>query len=164
MTEKVVYGDILKLADAGFILHQVNCQGFMGAGVAAQIAGKFPDVYRQYRDMCAPYKDKTHSLLGRVQIVQTENPDPLAPPLYIVNLFGQDTVGTWKQQTDYTALSISLERFRHAVEDMDLEHLPVYYPRIGAGMGGGDWGIIKPLIDQHLDGLNRTLVEWVPKL
>lgn len=36
------------------------------------------------------------------------------------------------------------------------------YPRIGAGLAGGDWSIIGAIIDEELHGLDHTLVEFRP--
>ena len=33
---------------------------------------------------------------------------------------------------------------------------------IGAGLAGGDWDIIKVIIDKALEGFNHTLVEYAP--
>jgi O-acetyl-ADP-ribose deacetylase (regulator of RNase III) len=38
------------------------------------------------------------------------------------------------------------------------------YPRIGAGLAGGDWSVIAPIIDCALDGETHTLVEYAAYL
>lgn len=44
-----IKGDIFKLVQPGdMLIHGCNCQGVMGAGVAAVIAAKFPKVYDEY--------------------------------------------------------------------------------------------------------------------
>lgn len=40
---KHIKGDIFQ-SSADVILHQVNCQGVMGSGVAKQVREKYPDV------------------------------------------------------------------------------------------------------------------------
>ena len=40
-----------------FIVHQVNCQGVMGAGVARQIKEKFPKAWENYKADLAAYGD-----------------------------------------------------------------------------------------------------------
>jgi O-acetyl-ADP-ribose deacetylase (regulator of RNase III) len=37
------------------------------------------------------------------------------------------------------------------------------YPRIGAGMAGGDWDTIAKIIEEELAGQDHTLVEYDPK-
>jgi O-acetyl-ADP-ribose deacetylase (regulator of RNase III) len=36
------------------------------------------------------------------------------------------------------------------------------YPRIGAGLAGGDWTVIAQIIDEELSGEDHTLVEYAP--
>lgn len=36
------------------------------------------------------------------------------------------------------------------------------YPKIGAGLAGGDWEIIGSIIDDELAGEDHTLVEYAP--
>ena len=50
-------GSLLE-ADADIICHQVNCQGAMGAGVAKQIADKWPNVKKEYVKFCNSKKLK----------------------------------------------------------------------------------------------------------
>ena len=45
---KVVYGDLMQ-ATEDIIVHQVNCKGVMGSGVAKQIKANFPEVFNEYR-------------------------------------------------------------------------------------------------------------------
>ena len=64
---------------ADVICHQTNCQGVMGSGVAKQVREKYPQVYEQYKRVCA----SGERLLGRTQIV------PISATQSIANLFGQ---------------------------------------------------------------------------
>ena len=36
------------------------------------------------------------------------------------------------------------------------------YPRIGAGLAGGDWATIASIIDEELAGENHRLVDYAP--
>ena len=40
---------------ADVILHQVNCQGVMGSGIAKQVREKYPEVYQHYVSECKKY-------------------------------------------------------------------------------------------------------------
>ena len=44
---KIIDGDLFE-TDAKFIVHQVNCMGRMGSGVALQVKEKYPHVYEEY--------------------------------------------------------------------------------------------------------------------
>ena len=49
------YHEDIFTADETFICHQVNCKGVMGAGLAKQIADKYPLVKERYLEMCKNY-------------------------------------------------------------------------------------------------------------
>ena len=70
MEGRILYkdGDILSPNHTGHecvVCHQVNCQGVMGAGLAAQIRRMFPGVYEDYRRECEKVA-KPSDLLGKV--------------------------------------------------------------------------------------------------
>ena len=64
---------------ATMILHQVNCQGVMGSGIAKQVREKFPNVYEAYKEYCNWHLP--HEMLGDAQPVTVKN------RFCIVNLF-----------------------------------------------------------------------------
>lgn len=47
---KIIDGDLFE-TDAKFIVHQVNCMGRMGSGVALQVKEKYPHVYEEYKKL-----------------------------------------------------------------------------------------------------------------
>lgn len=132
---KIVQKDILTVTD-GIIGQQVNCQGVMGAGLAWAIQDKWPVVYHRYRH--------TKPALGLCDIVFAQ------ADIYVANLYGQDTVGTGRRQTNYGALSSALSSLRTQTKHM-LNYWHVYLPHgIGCGLGGGDWEIVHELIEFYL--------------
>lgn len=146
---QLVQKDITTVTE-GVIVHQVNCLGVMGAGVAKQIAKKFPGVEKAYKDKIS--NDATHildkiRLLGTCHIIDTYNNEERFSlihedsGLYVANLFGQLEVGKGRQ-TDYCAVDIGLSMIEDIV---GASTLPVYFPMgMGCGLGGGDWSIIQP--------------------
>jgi len=142
-------GDILDIAE-GVICHQVNCFGVMGAGLAASIRREYPEVYDSYRKLCYSYGDEDRfNLLGQIQIV------PVEKNKWVVNLFGQYDIGG-ERATEYCALATSLANLQEwATKTGDViwlkEPVPIYLPfKIGCGLGGGDWGIVKNIIYNKL--------------
>ena len=137
---KTVIGDITTV-QSGIILQQVNCQGVMNSGVAKAIRNKYPEVYNQYKNFCN--KTTPDKLLGEIQFIRVT--DDIA----VVNLFSQLNYGYDKSQfTDYEALDLCLEKLAIAVERSPKPK--IHHPKIGAGLGGGDWNIIKKTIEKHL--------------
>jgi len=126
---KVIKGNLLN--QQGVILHQVNCKRVMGAGIAKQIRSLYPQHYKDYIN--APQK------LGDIVITH------ISPSLTIIGLFAQDGYGRHKQYTDYNALEQCL------IKVAQLNIQPIFAPyKIGCGLGGGDWEVVKSLFEQHL--------------
>ena len=121
----------------GIIAHQCNCQGVMGAGVARQIRDHYPHVYSFYQQACRNGQFN----LGTMQLIQA------GASLYIANLGGQYGFGVTRCQTDYKALTQCLKQLHRASLQLNLTpYLPF---GLGSGLAGGNWDIVKQLIDLH---------------
>ncbi len=48
---KIIEGNIVN-AKTDFIIHQVNCQGVMGSGVAKALRDYDEGIYQHYRKLC----------------------------------------------------------------------------------------------------------------
>ncbi|MEM9943122.1 MAG: hypothetical protein AAF939_16280, partial [Planctomycetota bacterium] len=75
--------------------------------------------------------------------------------LTIINAYTQFNHGGQGTLIDYEAL----KRVLATVKDKFCG-LRIGYPKIGAGLGGGDWNLIKNIIDVELAGEDHTLVEF----
>ena len=135
-------GDVLS-SDADVILHQVNCKGKMGAGLALQVKKKYPFVYKQYATFCSQAEDSS-SLLGQTLIVPVSNEQSIA------NLFAQDGYASYGFTTacltDYKALRKCLKHIgrKYKGKRVALPYL------LGCGLAGGDWSIVKEIIEEEL--------------
>lgn len=147
---KIINKDITTI-ESGIIVHQVNCQGVMGSGVAKAIRDKWSQVFGLYKEYIQHTKYcyqtlkkywNTVELLGSIQTVRiNEN-------IIIINLFGQDYYGIdGKRYTSYGAWEEALPTIK---KYCNLETLPVYFPyNIGCDRGGGDWRIISAMIEEY---------------
>lgn len=105
----------------------------MGAGLAKQIATKFPLVKQDYKEA----HKKGEVTLGTTQLVY------ITTELYVANLAGQDNYGTGKLQTDYDALRKCLSKLP--------TNLPIYIPyNLGCGLAGGDWKKVLKILESEL--------------
>lgn len=131
---KTIHGDLMEAKET-YIVHQVNCYGAMGRGVAAQIRSKYPDVYRRYQEYCADHFAK--KLLGKVLLVLTDDGK------VVCNVFGQERFGVGKMHTDIAALSKALTSLAKIIPYNE----PIAMPyMIGCGLGGASWDIVYPVI------------------
>ena len=131
-------GDLLD-SNADILMHQVNCVGVMGAGVARQFRDKLlPKAeFEKYVSLCKEYGDKN---LGNVQILKLNNGK------YLANLFGENIPTGTEVDTDYDALGNALNALKQIAEENNLSiALPGY---MGCGLAGGDWDIVFDMIEQ----------------
>lgn len=140
MSVRIERGDVLE-TDAPYICQQVNCQGTMGAGLAKQIADKWPQVKREYIRFCEKYQDR-HDLLGLYQMVAVNGGNQKKGDPVVVNIFGQEYYGHDGVYTDNTAL---MKAFRHLNRNCAHETLAFPYG-FGCGLAGGDWQDVEQLI------------------
>lgn len=134
-----IVGDVLAIR-RGVIVHGCNCIGVMGAGVALQVALKWPKIERHYRELCAI--SKSEQLLGKIDVHKLGSGDGL----FLVNAFTQLEPGGGKQ-VSYDAMA---ECFRRISIRADMFHLPICFPLIGCGLAGGKWPIVAAIIDEQL--------------
>jgi len=144
-------GDILR-EGRGIIVHSANARCVMGAGIALKIKKKYPGVFADYVSMLidpihtnAKYSGMSfeQSVLGKC-ITTIINDD-----LYIVTGIGQLDYGNNLSivYTDYGAIK---SIFTYVNKLAITTGLPVLFPRIGCGLGGGDWDIISRIITDCL--------------
>jgi len=148
---QTVYGNVLDFTENAVMIHGCNCQGVMGSGVALAVREKYPDVYNIYVEHCSKHYD---FLLGGIQ------PITIRPDYMIINAFTQNLFGTTQRQVDYEAIYECFEQTNIWMNRLS-EVRTLYFPKIGAGLGGGNWEIIKTIIEQTVDQkFNPTLVEF----
>lgn len=135
-------GDILKLL-GGIIVHGCNCQGTMGSGIAAQVREQFPDAYAAYMEdhdrECQTPGDISWAKYDRVA----------GMPLIIINAYTQDYYGGDGRYVSYDAVEQCFSEVGNMAEAFDLKDA-ICFPKIGAGLGGGNWEIIAKIIDETL--------------
>lgn len=140
-------------ATHGIIIHGCNAQGVMASGVAKAIRARYPQAYEAYMKA-----HKENGLrLGQVIWARVSD-DPL---LGIANAITQKFYGRNPdiRYVDYDAVKTAFEQVGAIARR---HNLPVHYPKIGAGLGNGDWSIIEPIISQALEGVEHHL--WVPRV
>jgi len=153
MIIQTIKGSVIDLAamtdEFDLLLHGCNCFNTMGSGVAKAIADKWPGVVEadNRTDKGDVYK------LGSYTTYVTDT------GLIIVNAYTQYHYGRKDKYFEYSAFDQVLRgledeynspfRFSRASR--------VLAPKIGSGLGGGDWEVISKMIS--LSSLNFTIAE-----
>lgn len=151
---KCLDGNVLQ-SDAQIICHQVNCLGVMGAGLALQIKNKYPSVFFNYTAFVNSTHDKTR-LLGTTLFEHTEDGKIIA------NIFAQYGVSRTERMTHYGNLKDGLNYVKQYAIDHQLKTIAIPY-KIGCGLGGGDWKIVKEIIYEIFDN-DKDLIAKIYKI
>lgn len=148
---QTIHGDLLQLAMAGrfdVIIHGCNCQCQMGKGIALSIKRQFPEAYKA--DLETVKGDPAK--LGSISVAAVSRP---GVSFHIVNGYTQFHWRGAGDKADYAAI----EQVMRAVRSR-FSGKRIGYPRIGAGLAGGDWERIAAIIASVLEGENHTYVEF----
>ncbi|WP_109530059.1 MULTISPECIES: macro domain-containing protein [Nocardia] len=124
------------------VVHMCNNAGRWGRGFVRAVSDRWPGpehAYRQWhRSREQPFE------LGEIQLV------PVEENVSVVNMIGQHGIADNRTSTPpirYDAVARCLTKLAdHAIA----AGASVHTPRIGAGLAGGRWEQIAPLIDTHL--------------
>jgi len=143
-----VTGDLLGAAQR-VIIHGCNAQGVMGSGVARQIRQRWPNVYELYA--------LRHRVFGLElgEIVPVGTPDGKV----VVNCITQDSFGRdGNRYVDYDAIAACMERVNACAGQWGATEIAM--PRIGAGLGGGDWTVIEAIITRHAKDFQAVVYDF----
>jgi O-acetyl-ADP-ribose deacetylase (regulator of RNase III) len=150
---KTIKGDLIQAGingDVDLIIHQCNCFNTMKSGIAPKIAKAFP--WAKEADDLTVRGDSDK--LGTFSL-------GIGKPL-IVNLYGQYD---WRGrqcgivETNYNAIHVALTDIAEGLT-VDNFSGKIGIPKIGCGLGGGDWSIVKPIIEDTLKDFDVYYYEW----
>ncbi|WP_437570909.1 Appr-1-p processing protein [Sorangium sp. So ce542] len=144
-TINYVVGDATRPVDEGsrIIAHVCNDVGGWGRGFVTALSARWaaPEVeYRRWHR--AELADPPFGL-GQVQFVEVE------ARLWVANMIGQHDVRArgGVPPVRYEAIDAALAAVAAFARQRDAS---VHMPRIGAGLAGGSWSEIEPLIERNL--------------
>jgi O-acetyl-ADP-ribose deacetylase (regulator of RNase III) len=128
-----IKGDLLSITE-GIIVHVCNAQGVMGSGVALAVRQEYPKVYKAYKE--DPLE------LGDTQgIMINDN-------LWVINAITQEFYG--RDSKRYVSYEAVKKCFTYIFRKFS-RHATTSIPKIGAGLGGGDWERILQIIKKSAE-------------
>jgi O-acetyl-ADP-ribose deacetylase (regulator of RNase III) len=169
-------GDLIELANSGrfdVITHGANCFCTMGAGIAPQMArafgcDKFPMEDPKYRGDInklgtIDYKSVLVTpVMKPIKIagVEIDAPDYGGHPLIVVNSYTQFRYGSnhadgYKMPVDYDAIRLCMRKINYLFSGKTIG-----LPKIGSGLAGGDWNIIRGIIIEELPLMDICIVNY----
>lgn len=130
---KYVEGDLL-MSPEKLIAHGCNARRVMGKGVAKLIREKFPHAYSDY--MVGSQR------LG--DVIFSQGPEKIIANAITQDGYGSSYTNDRVIHADYNAIGVAFKTInRYCVENGISE---IAIPKIGAGLAGGDWGVIERVI------------------
>jgi len=150
-----VDGNLITLAKEGkfdVIAHGCNCHSTMGAGIAPQMAKAFG---------CDRFiMERIGSDVNKLGNIDYQTINVNENELIVVNAYTQFNYG--RNHADGDAKPLSYEALTLCMKKINIlfagKHIGL--PKIGAGLAGGDWRIIKAIIIRELVDCDVTVVNY----
>ncbi len=142
-------GDLLDFTEEA-VAHGANCRSTMESGVAKALKLRFPEIYSvdvgDTRSPEAKLGNFSHCLLSNNK--------------FGYNIYTQLNYGRSNRVfVDYGAL---LNGFYRTCNDLQMKGLKtIAIPKIGAGLGNGDWRLISRLINSVSDVMNIDVTCYI---
>ena len=146
---RTVTGDLITLAIEGefdVIVHGCNCFTAMDAGIARAVRDRLPEAFAA--DRATVVGD-----LGKLGTYTSAEIICDGVRFTVINAYTQGNYWGSGALVDYDAIR---SNFRAIAKNFPGARIG--YPKIGAGLAGGDWDRIAAIIDEELKGRDHTLV------
>jgi O-acetyl-ADP-ribose deacetylase (regulator of RNase III)/uncharacterized protein YwgA len=143
---KVLVGDLFE-SEAQTLVNTVNCVGVMGKGIALEFKKRFPEMFKEYANLCKRGGVK----LGR-------------PYLY-KQMFGKwvlnfPTKDHWRSVTKLQDIINGLEYLKKHHKEWEINSLAV--PPLGCGYGQLEWRVVGPTIYRYMKQLDIPVELYAP--
>jgi O-acetyl-ADP-ribose deacetylase (regulator of RNase III) len=140
-------GDILD-SSADALVNTVNCEGFMGKGIAYQFKLRYPNNFKDYQRAC-----KTGELRpGKLHCFSEEGK-------LIINFPTKDQ---WRKPSKIEYIESGLIELDRLIRDMSIRSIAI--PPLGSGNGGLIWAEVRKLVEEKLseDSKNVDIFIYEP--
>ncbi len=146
---EIKHGNIL-LQDTEALVNTVNCDGYMGKGIALQFKKAFPNNYKYYHNACS--RKEVHP--GKVLVFET---GLSINPRFIINF---PTKMHWKGKAKIEYIKTGMVSLRSQIIDHDIRSISI--PPLGCGLGGLKWSDVYPIIKDGLSDLAGVSIFLYP--
>lgn len=159
MMFNIVEGDLVSMAEDGefdAIIHGCNCFHIMGGGIAHTIKDAFPEAYKA--DLTTKKGD--YLKMGTYTSAEIFRRN-LKKSFTVFNCYTQWNISAGNGPydpdvlVDYNALANVFKSIARLPTPMKIG-----FPRIGAGLANGDWGLISDIISEEANTDSGSKHEW----
>lgn len=143
-----VSGNLLK-SDDDVIIHGCNCFNKMAKGIAGQISRKYPGaMLADLQTIKGDHKKLgTYTMWTGKNIVHDKQ-------ITIINAYTQYRYGNYDIYVEYSAITEVMKKIKEEFRPQ----LSIGMNKIGTGLAGGDWNVIKKILNDVFD--DRTIKVW----
>ena len=133
-----IKGSILD-APQKYIAHGVNCQNVMGSGVAKALFDKYPKVKEDYHYY---HSEMLEDVCDNIYLLGSYSVSDQLDGKHVLNCYTQEFYGRNKKK--FVSYDAIFNVFKH-MSKMGVKEVAI--PKIGCGLAGGNWEIVKLIID-----------------
>lgn len=137
-------GNLLE-SSAEALVNTVNCEGYMGKGIAYQFKLQYPENNKDYIKAC---KNKTLTI-GEIHFYREKEK-------IIINFPTKDK---WREKSKMEYIDKGLDRLIQLIEDQKIQSIAI--PPLGSGNGGLIWAEVKKLIENKLANLPSNIQVYI---
>lgn len=137
---KFTVGDILE-STTECLVNTVNCEGYMGKGIAYQFKLRFPENNKDYIKAC-----RSKSLrIGTIHYFWEKGK-------LIINFPTKDT---WRKKSQVDYIHQGLVELVKLIQSLNIKSIAI--PPLGCGNGGLNWTDIKPIVIDYLTPISNSV-------
>ncbi|MCF6223998.1 MAG: macro domain-containing protein [Flavobacteriaceae bacterium] len=133
-------GDILE-SHTEAIVNTVNCEGFMGKGIAYQFKVKYPENNKEYAKRCR----NNSFTIGDILLFRENDKIILNFP----------TKDKWRKKSEYKFIEKGMKTLRNTIIENDLKSVSI--PPLGCGNGGLEWSKVKAIIEKNILNISKDV-------
>lgn len=144
---KIMKGDLFESC-CPVLVNAVNCVGIMGGGIAKGFADRFPKMLKDYRQVC-----RDGNLVPGGVHIWDDGGDIVVLNAATMFYPGEDA-----------NLAIISECCDNIVKfaQQDGDNRPLAIPALGCGVGGADWNVVRPLMENVLGQIAQDVLLYAP--
>ena len=129
--------------DVAALVNPVNCVGVMGAGLAKQFKGWFPNNFTAYWVACRDGKMVPGQMFVYRRVHQP----------YIINF---PTKYHWRDKSNMADIESGMSALAETIEEYYIKSIAI--PCLGCGLGGLAWADVRQCIRDHMDDLDDVRI------
>jgi O-acetyl-ADP-ribose deacetylase (regulator of RNase III) len=135
-------------SDADCLVNTVNCEGYMGKGIAYQFKLRFPENNEKYAECCHVGKLRPGILFTFKEKGKT-----------IINFPTKDQ---WRKPSELRYVIDGLDEFLRILPDLGINKIAM--PPLGCGNGGLNWPEVKRVIEEKLGDSRYDIEIYEPSV